>query len=222
VCAIVSSCAADVRGLGWLLGRRHAEGRSITVDALLKGGFVAIDLETTGLDAGSAQLVEVAAIPFREGSPQPGYVTLVNPQCPIPAEATRIHSITDADVRDAPGLDDALSRLEPLLASSVLVGHAVEFDVAVLNRERRARGQAPLPNPVVDTQRLAGRLHPGWGTLDLDSLAVRVGIGILGRHTAEGDARAAGGLFLALLEEARRQGLRTLDDLLTYDVARLR
>jgi len=211
-----------VRGLGWLFGRRHPAGLRVTVDALLDGGFVAIDLETTGLDVASAQVVEVAAIPFRRGSPEPEYVSLVNPGRSIPAGATRIHGIADVDVHTAPRLDDVLVRLEEMLTDRVVVGHAVDFDVAVLNRERRARGQSRLPNPIVDTRRLAMALHPEWRTVDLDSVAVRVGIGILGRHTAGGDARAAGGLFLALLEDARRQGLRTVDDLLRHQGPRIR
>jgi hypothetical protein len=64
-CATGLHCATDVRGLGWLFGRRHPAGLRVTVDALLGGGFVAIDVETTGLDIASARVVEVAAIPFR-------------------------------------------------------------------------------------------------------------------------------------------------------------
>ena len=64
-----------------------------------EGAFVAIDLDTTGLNAGRDAAVAVAVVPFRGGEPASGYETLVNPGRPIPATSTRIHGITDAELR---------------------------------------------------------------------------------------------------------------------------
>jgi DNA polymerase III epsilon subunit family exonuclease len=202
--------------------RRGRDRDDASIDVILDDGFVAIDLETTGLDVVHARVVEVAAIPFRRGRTQAGYRQLVNPGVPIPAEATRVHGIADADVRGAPRLDPVLADLEAMIEDAILVGHALDFDLAVLDRERRARGRPPLPNARVDTQRLVAALFPEGDAVDLDSAAARFGIGILGRHTAEGDARAAGGLFLALLDEVRRHGVRTFGDLLRVQAGGLR
>ena len=66
--------------------------------------FVAVDLETTGLDPRTDAIVALAAIPFVGGQPQPGLVTLVQPGRPIPPPSTAIHGITDEMVAAAPAV----------------------------------------------------------------------------------------------------------------------
>ena len=108
---------------------------------LVRQRFVALDLETTGLDPRRDTIVSLAAIPFVGGVPAGGYVTLVDPGRAIPPESTAIHGLTDAMVRGAPPLERVLREAEPVFGDAVLVGHNVGFDVAVLTRARN--GLAP-------------------------------------------------------------------------------
>jgi DNA polymerase III epsilon subunit-like protein len=199
------------RLVAWARRRLSTPAHAVSIDALLDPGFVAIDLETTGLDPRTDDVVSVAALPFVGGRPQPGYVTLVDPGRPIPPASTRIHGIDDAGVAGAPALDLVLPRFDAACAGRLLVGHDVAFDVAVLARARRLRG---LPQPdllALDTRRLAVALHPGWRQdAELESVAARLGIEVRGRHTAEGDARLAAAILLALLPEFRRRGVMTI------------
>ncbi len=193
---------------GWLTGRH-----SPSLDALRRR-FVALDLETTGLDPRRDAIVSVAVIPFVGGVPESGFVTLVDPGRPIPPRSTEIHGLTDAMVRDAPSLRRVLAELETLAASEVIVGYNVGFDLAILARERRARRLPRMRNPTLDTRRLAAALHPGWGDLTLEDLAARLGVAVVARHTAEGDALTAGRIFGALVLELEAHGVRTLAELL--------
>jgi DNA polymerase-3 subunit epsilon len=179
---------------------------------MLLDRFVAIDVETTGLDANRDAIVSVAVVPFVEGRPAEGYDTLVNPGRPIPAVSTRIHGITDGMVADAPRFGDVLDELEARCGDAVVVGHGVAFDLTLLERERRARDRPPLPNTALCTMRLAAALYPGGGDVTLESLAGRFGVPVVGRHTARGDALIAGGLMLGLLPELARRGHCTLED----------
>jgi DNA polymerase-3 subunit epsilon/CBS domain-containing protein len=185
---------------------------------------VAIDLETTGFDSKADAIVELAAVRFVQGRVDRGYVTRVNPERPIPPESTRVHGITEAMVAGAPTLDEALPKLEAMCGHHVLVGYGIDFDLAVLARQVKTRGRAPLTNTALDCRRLAVALHPEWKALGFDEVASQMGIGILGRHTAEGDAVAAAELLLALIPEIRAHGARTLGDLiwLQESSARLR
>jgi DNA polymerase III epsilon subunit-like protein len=119
-------------------------------------------------------------------------------------------------VREAPPIGRILPELESLWDRRVLVGHNVGFDVTVLNRARAAHGLPPLPNLALDTRRLAAALHPDWLQDDLETLAGRLGVPVVGRHTAEGDARAAGDLLLALLPELAGRGFRTVAELVWF------
>ena len=201
--------------VGWLspLWRRRRTRDARSLDSLLTEGFVAIDLETTGLDSRRDAIIELAAVPFVGGRAGPGYITHVNPGRPIPPESSRVHGITDAMVSLAPSITGVLERLESVLGRHVLVGHGIAFDLALLNRELHAHGLASLTNAAIDTMRLAAALHPEWARVDFGEIAARVGVGILGRHTAEGDARAAGEILIALLPEMRARGARDVDEL---------
>jgi len=176
--------------------------------------FVALDLETTGLDPSRDAIVSLAAIPFHGGLPAAGYVTLVDPERPIPPESTAVHGLTDGLVRGAPRLDHVLPALEPVVGGALLVGHQVGFDVAVLARARRARGLPRLRNRVADTGRLARALHPEWRDFSLERIAGRLDVEVTARHTAEGDALTAGRIFLALLPELEARRVRTVPELL--------
>jgi DNA polymerase III alpha subunit (gram-positive type) len=101
----------------------------------------------------------------------------------------------------------------------VLVGHGVGFDVAILDRERRALGLSRLDNPVIDTRALSAALHPAVADHELDAVAARLGVPVVARHTAEGDALTAGRVLLGLLPDLRAAGVRTLRDLLRFQRA---
>jgi DNA polymerase III epsilon subunit-like protein len=171
---------------------------------------VTLDLETTGLDPRRDAIVSVAVVPFVGGEAVEGYETLVNPGRPIPPASTLIHGIADADVREAPFVGDVLPAIEAAIGAHVVVGHGVEFDLAILRREARAHRRPPLANAYLDTQRLAAACAPHWPDLGLDAVAAQLGVGVSGRHTARGDAIAAGHIFLSLLRRLEARGARTL------------
>lgn len=193
--------------------RRATRHDDKSLESLLADGFVAIDLETTGLDTRRDDIVELAAVPFVGARPGDGYVTYVDPERPIPPESTRVHGITSDMVTGAPTAVQALIELDGVCADHILVGHGIAFDLAILDRVRHANRLMPLTNPALDTRRLAAALHPEWKRLELDDVATCMGIGVLGRHTAEGDARAAGEILVALVQERRGQTIRTVGEL---------
>ena len=128
--------------------------------------YVAIDIETTGLDPSRDAIIEVAAITFRGNDILDEYSTLVYPQRDIPVEITRLTGISQAMVEDAPGMYQVRSQLRPILSNHILVGHNVDFDLSFLQEERLAVG-----NPRIDTVTLASILVPEAGRFGLNALA---------------------------------------------------
>ena len=95
--------ALVTRVAAWMSRWRSTAARDdVSIETLLDPGFVAIDLETTGLDPRRDDVVSIAAVPFVAGRPEPGYVMLVDPGRPIPPASTRIHGIDDVRVAGAP------------------------------------------------------------------------------------------------------------------------
>ena len=194
-------------------GRHKPPKAAVSIDALLDTGFIAIDVETTGLDPHRDALVAVAAIPFVAGEARPGLVTLVNPGRPIPATATAIHGLSDADVEHAPTVGEVLPRFDALSMNRVLVGHDVGFDLGVLAAARATLGLPPRSVIALDTRRLVRAVGPAMRDSRLEVVAARFGVTPAGRHTADGDARMAGEIFHALLPALRARGARTVADL---------
>lgn len=201
--------------MSWLASwwrRRHRPDAPL--ETVRQRGFVAIDLETTGLDPRRDRIVSAAALTFVAGDVVRGLVTFVNPGVAIPASATKIHGIDDAAVADAPDEARAVAHVDAVCAGQVIVGHGVAFDLAVIARARGHPQATPGPLATLCTQRLAAALHLTWGDLSLEAVSAALGVAVTDRHTADGDALTAGHVLLALMPRLHARGIRTLAETL--------
>ena len=171
---------------------------------LLAGArLVAVDTETTGFDPSAGhQLIEVACVPITDGALGPAsecWSSLVRPSRPIPAEASRIHGITDALVAAAPGPADIAAELLRACGDAPLVFHNARFDLPFLAVLLRAGGYPPLSNPIIDTLGLArGILSENENSLG--ALAKRLKLPPETAHRAAGDALTTARLLLHLAQ----------------------
>ena len=178
--------------------------------------FTAVDVETTGKNIGSAEIVEIAAVRVRGGLIVDQYHSLVRPSIPIPEAATKVHGITDADVTSAPPFDEIWAAFRAFCGNDVLVAHnGLEYDFPIL-----CRMSAHLPGGgkfcAYDSLLIARDLHPGKSGKLVD-LARMFGVTLEQSHRALQDARTLVGVFLALGEAKIARARKTaLADLLDY------
>lgn len=172
--------------------------------------YIAIDLETTGLDPSRDEIIEVAAITFRDAIIIDEFTSLVNPLRDIPPFIARLTGITDGMVADAPSLRTLRPQLRSLLGDNVLVGHNVDFDLGFLREARLGFG-----NRRVDTMTLASILVPEAGRFSLSALADYFNFpSDNGRgHRAQADAGRTIELFLALRQRALALPLAQLEEI---------
>ena len=90
---------------------------------------------------------------------------------------------------------------------------AAAFDMTFL-RMKQAESGAVFDMPVLDTLLISAFLYPDIQDHDLDAIAARIGVPIVGRHTALGDAMATAAVFTGLIDLLERRGVATLDQLL--------
>ena len=177
--------------------------------------FVVVDVETTGLrpDAGD-RIVSLAGVRVRAGIVRAGetFDSLVCPERPIPAASTCVHGITDAMVANAPMIADVLPAFLRFAAGAVLVGHEASFDMAFLRRDIERLGLVALAagHPVLDTRLLSRVVHGPGPEHTLEAVAERLGVKVIGRHSALGDALTTAEIFVRLLPLLNRRGLVTL------------
>jgi CBS domain-containing protein len=173
---------------------------------------VAIDSETTGLDPRSARILDLAAVHVTAGAIDAlrSFQRLVRPDVPIPAAATRIHGLDDAAVAAALPFAAIWPEFRAAIGDTIVVGHMLGFDLAVLRRECERAGLAWARPRTLDTHLLAQLVEPDLAGFTLEQVAAWLGVAVEGRHSALGDATTAARIFLALLPKLREGNIRTL------------
>ncbi|TDQ83271.1 DNA polymerase-3 subunit epsilon/CBS domain-containing protein [Dongia mobilis] len=173
---------------------------------------VALDLETTGLNVDTARIVQVGAVQLcaKAAAAAAPFDRLVNPGLPIPPESAAIHGITDAAVTSAPAVGDLWPDLLAYLSGRVVVGHTIAYDLTVLEREATRHGLLWQRPRSLCIRKLAAIVVPGLHDPSLDKLASWLGIEIDQRHSALGDAKAAGQIYQKMVPLLSERGIRTL------------
>lgn len=101
------------------------------------------DLETTSSDRNSARIVELAFVKVNPDGTREQFESLVNPEMPIPKEATAIHQITDDVVKDAPTIKTLLPKIIPFLEGCDIGGfNSNSYDIPLLYNELARYGYA--------------------------------------------------------------------------------
>jgi DNA polymerase-3 subunit epsilon/CBS domain-containing protein len=173
---------------------------------------VALDTETTGLDTKTARIVEIGAVAFG-GEPR-RFQSFVRPGTPVPAASTAIHGIDDAMLREAPGFAEAWPRAEAFLGDSVLLGHSLGFDLAILERECARAGLPWRKMLWLDTRFLAMLLNAKLPDFTIGTLAAWLEVETEDAHRAVADAEATIAVFRAMIPRLRQVGVHTLGEAL--------
>jgi len=157
--------------------------------------LVVVDVETTGTNPDSADLVEVAAVRVKGGKVVDRWSTLVNPGRPIFGH--QMHGITDADVKKAPSPAEAARAALAFVGEAPIVGHSVGFDIAFLEAAL-ADGTRIEKGRYFDTLTLARDGYPDLPSYTLGELSRFFGVELKQAHRALPDAEATAELLLAI------------------------
>jgi len=164
--------------------------------------FVAIDLETTGLDFERDSLLELGAVRFRDGVEIASFSRVVKPPKPISAFIETLTGITAAEAEAGQEMATAVREFLDFCGALPRVAHNAFFDRRFLNK---SFGQCGIEEPAVlwfDTLLGARTVWPTASAHRLESLVERFNLLSGGAgHRAEVDARAAGLLFLRIEAE---------------------
>jgi len=102
----------------------------------LKNPLVFFDLETTGINIVSDRIVEISYLKVASNGEEESKTRRINPEMPIPPQATAVHGITDEDVKDSPTFKMIAKSLADQIEGCDLAGYnSNRFDIPLLAEE---------------------------------------------------------------------------------------
>jgi DNA polymerase III subunit epsilon len=168
-----------------------------------EAGWCAVDLEMTGLNPRTDQIIAIGAVPIDGGRIRlgGGVYTLVRASKRSQVGAVLVHKLRLADVADAPSLDEGIDLLLEALAGRVPVFHTASIETAFLEREfarRHVRLPAAADTEALGLRWLRHRDGDAPPAIRLGRLADALGQPAETPHHALGDALTTAKLFIAL------------------------
>ena len=164
----------------------------------LDAPLLALDVESTGLNVDEDRIITIA-IGRSAGSGDWNLIedSLINPGVPIPAEATKVHGITDEDAAKGSPPAEVLESVHEILTQAAerrvpVVGFNLVYDLTLIDRELRRHCNLSVPDDliVIDVLVLFRRFDFSTGRRTLEQLAYRNGI-TFPAHNAAADALAS-------------------------------
>ena len=183
---------------------REFKGRSLLE---LPDDYVVIDLETTGLSPDYDEIIEIAALRYRNDSLAGSFSTLVKPQHEIPEFITELTGITNDMVSNAPNIKKALINLNSFLSKDdIILGYNVNFDINFLYDNYESELNEHFTNNFVDVMRIARRIEKTLPNHKLETLSSHYGITTT-HHRAEADCDTCQQCFSRLKAKANAESI---------------
>jgi DNA polymerase-3 subunit epsilon len=193
-------------------GEDHARSDTPLADLI----YTAFDTETTGLEPSAGdEIIQFGAVRIVNGRllRHENIDQIIDPCRPLRPEGIPIHGITEEMVRGQPTIAAVLPQFHAFCDGTVLVAHNAAFDMRFLQLKEEKFG-IRFTHPVLDTLLLSAVIHPNQESHKLEAIAERLGITIIGRHTALGDAIVTAEVFLRMLPLLADMGIHTLGEAL--------
>lgn len=166
--------------------------------------YVVLDVETTGLNTATDQIIEIGAVRIENGEEVAEYSKLINPERPIPDKVVELTGITPGMVQHAPTIQEVIAEFAAFCEGAVLVAHNASFDMAFFDRAFRA-ADLPFEHPKLDTLTLVRNVYPEQKSFKLGAMCKYLGINLSKAHRAVHDARATGEMLLIALKKLQSE-----------------
>ena len=170
--------------------------------------YVVFDVETTGLSAERDRLIEIAAVKVKNGAEIDSFESYINPQRPISELITRLTSITNDDVKDAPLEKEVMTNFYNWLdKDDILVAHNAKFDLGFLDTCFERLGLENKNNASIDTLFVSRAENKEAKRHGLSNLAKLYKVRLVQHHRAIYDTKATAEIFVKMLDQLYELGI---------------
>ncbi len=172
--------------------------------------YAIVDIETTGGRANHNRITEIGIVRFDGEQVLETYETLLNPECSIPPNITRLTGITNEMVASAPHFHEVARKVVEMTEGAIFVAHNVRFDYEFIREEFRRLGFT-FSRRKLCTVRLMRTVFPGLPSYSLGNLIKHYGISVNARHRALADAVATTELLqMALQQQGQAEAVKSM------------
>ena len=161
--------------------------------------YVCVDVETTGLNPKSENIIEIGAVKVVDGQVVDTFQSFLKPRKPLEDRIVALTGITDEMLADAPTGNLVMPLFAEFCGELPLVGHNLIFDYAFLKRAMLNEKRS-FERKGVDTLKIARKYLPELESRNLGFLCQHFDITHTA-HRALGDARATVQLFEILKQQ---------------------
>ena len=172
--------------------------------------YIAVDLETTGLDPKQDKIIEIGAVRVIDGQVTESYETFVNPYRKLGSQVGMLTGITDRQLEASRGIGEVISGFLDFAGDLPILGHHVIFDYSFLKRAAINDGYE-FERQGIDTLKLARRFMPLEEKKNLTAACGYYGIVQTSSHRALADAKAAHELYQELAARYGKESPEAFD-----------
>lgn len=167
--------------------------------------YVCFDVETTGLDTKSDDIISIACVHIKENKilTSQKFERFVKPRSTLDETSIKVHHIRSCDLEDAGDIDEMIEAFLRFIGNRKLVGYYLEFDVAMVNRYVKPKLGIGLPNEQIEVSALyydhkVGSISQGNVDLRFDTIMKALDLPLMGKHDALNDAIMTALIFIKL------------------------
>lgn len=177
--------------------------------------YVVFDTETTGLNSGIDQMIEIGAVKVKNNEIIARFDELISCNKPLPKIITELTNISDDMLEGKDNEEIVTKRFLEFVGDLPLVAHNAEFDISFIKSACKKYNLGEFNNTVIDTMGLARNMYPDWRNHKLSTLVknLKVEWDEDKHHRADYDSEGTSKCFYQMLYELREQNIHTTIDL---------
>lgn len=156
--------------------------------------YVAFDLETSGLNCETDEIIEIGALKVKEGKVTARFNQLIRPKVPVTPQITAITGITNEMLEKAPAIEQVIPEFILFCRNEIMLGHNVMFDYKFTKVYAKRYG-LPFEKKGIDTLKIARKVLPDLESKSLGALCAHYEIVNQAAHRAYHDALATAKIY---------------------------
>ncbi len=183
--------------------------------SLMDQEYVVFDTETTGLNSGIDQMIEIGAVKVKNGTIIDRFDELIACDRPLPKVITDLTCITDEMLVGKDTEENVTKRFLEFIKDLPLVAHNAAFDISFIQSACKKYDLGSFDSTVIDTMGLARNMYPDWRNHKLSTLVKNLNVewDEDKHHRADYDSEGTAMCLYRMFDELKRQNFKTTLDL---------